>query len=374
MRPDAALAETLFAQGAQALAARDPGVAQGAFEQAARAGGPSARTLTAIGLCRYLQGDSAQALDRFREAVTLDPAHVDARSMLVLALARLGHLEEAPQHIEAVAALLGGPTALIGTFLARMLELRDPDAVITATHAWRAAFPGSVAPLAAHATALQDLGREAEYHRLMAFGSLMHVTRRFDQQVTFDGPGLLNPALCESMAATARVDVVRERKTTQRGEQTVHLDPQASPAMQAFFRALHQAIATHADRVTQLAPDHEWVRMKPAGWSLRAWGVLLDQGGHQNPHIHPAAWLSGVYYPRMPAAAVGAQPPAGWLEIGRASPYAYANPPTSLQVQMIRPEEGTLVLFPSYYWHATGPATAPGRVSLAFDVVGNATS
>lgn len=370
MTPEAASAEALFAQGAQALQAGDAQAARVAFEQAARVVGPSARSQMAVGMCDYLLGDPAAALARFREALALDPAHIDARSMQVLALARLGHAQEARTQIQAVAAQLGGPAPLIGTFLARMVELRDAQALVTATQAWRAAFPASVAPLAAHATAMQELGREADYQALMAFGSLLRVTRRFDQQVSFAGTTALNPALCESMEATARVDVVRERKTTQRGEQTVHLEPQVSPAMEAFFQRLHEAITEHADRVTAVAPDHEWVRMRPARWTVRAWGVLLDEGGHQNPHIHPAAWLSGVYYPRMPADAVGAQPPAGWLEIGRASAYAYTRPPTSLQVQMVRPEEGTLVLFPSYYWHATGPAAAPGRVSLAFDVVG----
>jgi len=137
--------------------------------------------------------------------------------------------------------------------------------------------------------------------------------------------------------------------------------------LRAFFSALSKTLDEYVSRVAAAAPDHEWVRKKPATFNVAAWGVLLQDEGYQNPHVHPSAWLSGVYYPRLPQGSVDDKPPGGWLEIGRAS--AYANPLAGLQVQMVRPEEGTLVLFPSYYWHSTGPAGAPGRISLAFDIV-----
>ena len=36
----------------------------------------------------------------------------------------------------------------------------------------------------------------------------------------------------------------------------------------------------------------------------------------------------------------------------------------------VRPEEGLLVLFPSYFYHRTIPFDDPGtRISIAFDVV-----
>ncbi len=360
--------DALLSSGANALQAGDPATALGLFTQAAEAAPVSTHVLTGLGMSRYMLGQHQAALDEFLTAVQRDPASVDARCFLALTLARLGRLPEAQREIGNLAGMLGGADFLIGTFFARILELRDAEAVLAVSRAWQNAFPAAVAPLAVRAPALQELERADDYRQLMAFEHLMKVVRNFHTTVAFGGALPLNQALCESILSAAKVDIVKDRKATKLGEQTVHLDPKASPALRAFFSTLAQTVHAHVQRVTAGAPDHEWVRMKPATFRVAAWGVSLGAGGHQNPHIHPAAWLSGVYYPRVPPGAIGAQPPAGWLEIGRAS--AYITRPPSLEVQMVPPAEGTLVLFPSYYWHATGPAAAPGRMSLAFDIVG----
>ena len=38
--------------------------------------------------------------------------------------------------------------------------------------------------------------------------------------------------------------------------------------------------------------------------------------------------------------------------------------------RLVRPEAGTMVLFPSYFYHCTPPFEIPGpRISIAFDVM-----
>jgi hypothetical protein len=83
------------------------------------------------------------------------------------------------------------------------------------------------------------------------------------------------------------------------------------------------------------------------------------------PHIHPEAWLSGVYYPQVPETIRDGDGPAGWLEFGDADrAFPSRLPP---RIVRVRPEEGTLVLFPSY---RTIPFDADGtRISVAFDLV-----
>jgi len=98
------------------------------------------------------------------------------------------------------------------------------------------------------------------------------------------------------------------------------------------------------------------------------WCVVLERGGHQIPHIHPASWLSGVYYPQVPEGIATGEGPAGWLEFGppdRDFPSRLTPP-----VHRIRPEEGLVVIFPSYLYHHTIPFDQGGtRISVAFDVV-----
>jgi uncharacterized protein (TIGR02466 family) len=84
--------------------------------------------------------------------------------------------------------------------------------------------------------------------------------------------------------------------------------------------------------------------------------------------MHPLAWLSGVYYVRLPTDMQSAEPSAGGLAFGRppervrlaARPMSYA----------VAPREGNLVLFPSYFYHQTRPfVSREPRISIAFDAV-----
>ncbi len=57
----------------------------------------------------------------------------------------------------------------------------------------------------------------------------------------------------------------------------------------------------------------------------------------------------------------------GWLKFGEAgtptAPALHAD-------HFIKPEPGTLVLFPSYFWHGTVPFTSSGtRLSCAMDIL-----
>ena len=100
------------------------------------------------------------------------------------------------------------------------------------------------------------------------------------------------------------------------------------------------------------------------------WGVVMRAGGHQISHIHPAAWLSGDYYPEVPDF-VSAEDPEhrGWIEFGRAPEEEFPDV-KPMPVEAIRPEEGLLVIFPAWFYHRTVPYPADARrISVAFDLV-----
>ena len=99
-------------------------------------------------------------------------------------------------------------------------------------------------------------------------------------------------------------------------------------------------------------------------WTLRIWGTLLAPGGHQLPHLHPLAWLSGVYYVEVPPG-LGDD---GALEFGEPPPRVTARVEPERRRVGARP--GRLVVFPSWFWHRTLPFAQPGeRISVAFDVM-----
>jgi len=117
------------------------------------------------------------------------------------------------------------------------------------------------------------------------------------------------------------------------------------------------------------AAGHPVLAIRPIQTRLTAWGVIMERDGHQAPHIHPAGWLSVVYYARLPGSLTdgGTKGTEGWIEFGRPpEPFrCRAMHPTRL----VRPEEGMLIVFPSYIYHRTMPyGSDDPRISIAFDI------
>ena len=96
---------------------------------------------------------------------------------------------------------------------------------------------------------------------------------------------------------------------------------------------------------------------------------MMRSGGHQLAHIHPLGWMSGVYYAALPPQVADDDPAqAGWIRFGR--PGALLADLDGLNCHTIRPQEGLLVLFPSYLYHHTIPfESSERRISIAFDAL-----
>jgi hypothetical protein len=112
-----------------------------------------------------------------------------------------------------------------------------------------------------------------------------------------------------------------------------------------------------------------WYDARPARARLTAWGLIQSGSNFEEWHLHPTAWLSGVYYIRVPHSVTAAGEGPGCIEFG---------PPATLQRALpdympnwrYAPREGSLLLAPSHYAHRTIPNGADGyRISFAFDVV-----
>lgn len=98
-------------------------------------------------------------------------------------------------------------------------------------------------------------------------------------------------------------------------------------------------------------------------WSVKLW----SSGNHVN-HVHTEGWMSSAFYVSLPPSVRNGtgDTHAGCLQFGQ--------PPTELELglaprRVIRPQEGQLVVFPSYFWHGTVPfEDAQARLSIAFDM------
>lgn len=133
---------------------------------------------------------------------------------------------------------------------------------------------------------------------------------------------------------------------------------------------LHAAIlgALEEFRAQLPASDeaHPLLRHRHAPWRLAgSWSVRLSGGGDfHTAHIHPQGIVSSALYLELPEAR-GADPEAGWLEIGRPPPDLRLDLPP---LRAIEPRAGHLALFPSTLYHGTRPFAAVRRMTAAFDV------
>ena len=97
-------------------------------------------------------------------------------------------------------------------------------------------------------------------------------------------------------------------------------------------------------------------------WSIR----LKDEGFHVN-HTHPEGWISSSYYVSLPDQVKNGKDQQGWIKFGESPLELGAREKVG---KIIQPEEGLLVLFPSYMFHGTVPFhSTQTRTTLPFDIV-----
>ena len=104
----------------------------------------------------------------------------------------------------------------------------------------------------------------------------------------------------------------------------------------------------------------------PSQIRLNGWFVRLLGHGHQDDHIHPGGWLSGVIYLKVPKTS---NLDEGAIEFGLHG-YKYPLLNEEYPRTLHRPEKGQIVLFPSSLFHRTVPISADDeRLSIAFDLI-----
>ena len=141
-------------------------------------------------------------------------------------------------------------------------------------------------------------------------------------------------------------------------------DPMIIKVKEAITRTFLKQIKTLPDD-----PSHPLLRRKTdlirfAG----AWSVLLKSSGHHINHVHSRGWLSSAFYLLLPPSVeMENLDREGWIQFGQ--------PPLDLGLDLeprtyVKPQVGSLALFPSYTWHGTVPFTeGDERMTIAYDVV-----
>lgn len=151
---------------------------------------------------------------------------------------------------------------------------------------------------------------------------------------------------------------------------TWRIDALARPDAPLVQVLLHELAARVRARVAELGGvDHRWLSDRPDEALLRAWCVITEGDGFESWHVHQFGWLSGVYYVQMPEGLVDPEDPAGCIGFGL--PEEFVGDETSAQfgIDLVRPEPGLMLTFPSHAYHRTFPHSRAGRrICIAFDI------
>ena len=138
------------------------------------------------------------------------------------------------------------------------------------------------------------------------------------------------------------------------------------PSIKALKKVITQRCERHVDDVLNTVNKnhpHYQAMPKNGGFLQTSWSINAKSGGHHMAHVHPKGWLSGVAYLDLPSAM--SQGTEGLIEFG-VPPFEIKDPLPVMK--QIAPQQGELLLFPSYLWHRTTPFSGEGeRLIVAFD-------
>jgi Flp pilus assembly protein TadD len=305
-------------------------------------------------------GDAEMA---YRQALEIDPGHSPARQNLAVLFQELGRLEEAEAHLRRVAnELEEDPLPHIN--LARVLydggKFREGAAECDEALRLR---PANGLALALKASCLAEAG-DMDGAAFLTDMERLVTRREFPVPSVYASREAFNTALFDQ--ASSMPDRYSEPGTDlARQTRDLMIDP-TGPL--AIFRSLiNDAVSEYISDHAGL--DHPFTAIRPTEWRLESWATILRQiKPGEDTHSHQTAWLSGVYYVRVPEEIDLTDKTSGWIEFGR--------PPKEIRhsyepgLTLFPPLEGTLILFPAYFYHRVLPFTAEQhRMSIAFDVI-----
>lgn len=137
------------------------------------------------------------------------------------------------------------------------------------------------------------------------------------------------------------------------------------PNCEKFAELVAGKVQDYIRYLRSLGTDNALLKDIPERISISAWCVLLDGQSRHISHIHPRAWISGVFY-------VGRPQPIGVSRKGwfRAGPPRAIPCDSGWEEHWIEPIPGTLALMPAYFSHETLPTYSDEeRMCIAFDVM-----
>ena len=327
----------------------------------------SFQSFSDLGAALQESGELERAVEAYRRAINLNPALDIAHFNLGTALKQLGSTADAITCVEKAVVMDATQANYRATLAGYYLEADRLRAALESCQECLSLAPRNLTALAFMSIALDRLGERKSSRQLVDFDRLIQ-KRKLVAPAGYKSVSQFNEALAKHVRAhpTLRTDPVKN--ATRFGKHTDNLLINATGPIPVLVALVEEAVADYM-RSLPRDPTHPYLAHRPRDFKLMMWSVVMDSQGHQLPHLHPDGWVSGVYYVELPEkmhAATGRQD--GWIEFGRPLPELTGS--LEPEVKVLKPEEGMLVIFPSYFYHQTIPfESVDQRICIAFDAI-----
>ncbi|MFT5174306.1 MAG: tetratricopeptide (TPR) repeat protein [Gammaproteobacteria bacterium] len=301
----------------------------------------------------------AEAEAAYGAALALDPHDVDALTDLGGTLVELGRALEGCDTLRRAARLAPQDPTVHANLGMALDETGATAAALQAFDRALALDPGNTHALAYQTLTLHRVGEHARVRDLVGLDDLVRELR-LPLPAGYDSHDTLNQELAAYACAHPSLWSGRRKGISSE----LFLDAEGPPLV--LRGAIDEAVDTYIDALPSTS-GHPFVARRPSQFLLSGWCNVLDAGA--DAHVHPNAWLSGVYYVRTEGVVDDSvTDQAGCLQVGPPDEKFYAA--RDFPARVFRPRDGWLVVFPSYVWHRILPFEGRGqRISYAFDVV-----
>ncbi|MBT5111300.1 MAG: tetratricopeptide repeat protein [Rhodospirillaceae bacterium] len=337
-----------------------------AIESFQKAGGPAFPVALAnLGALLREARRFEDAIGVFQRLLEQDPAFPKAACNLCMTYMAIGKDDDAvAAGRRAVEDVAGPDFDDYNCFGGALLANDEHAAALDAFETSLSLNPRGVTALAMINGALAGVGQNDEVRRLLDFG-------RFMMPLTVRTPADYSDLAAFNNAIYDHAVNFPDQPGNER--QTVNLVDDAQGPMIELERIINEAVARY---IAQLPDDsnHPYTAYKPERWDLFVWATRAKTFEYQFPHIHPHGWVSGIYYPRVPAFTAPLDEAGQAVEFpGHVEFYRFlqfSQRPVVSESVRIPAEEGLMVLFPSYFHHGINPfESETNRMSIAFNAM-----
>ena len=308
------------------------------------------------------------AVEAFEKALSFDPDDKGIRVNHGHALREAGRVDGAIEAFSSLAADYPDTGHLHGLLASALTQGGDFEAASLVCDDFLAAHPADPSILSYKAVVWNEEGRDEEVSAFMDFDRLV-VPVQVQVPEAFDDMDAFNHALEDHILNHPSLVFAPGDNATRSGFHSGELLVEPKGPIAGLESQILKAVETYCRNYEIDATHPFFSRPPPERLRLMVWSVVMRSQGYQIPHIHPDAWLCGVYYAKVPSF-IGAQGSGddGCIEFGEPNDQLFFERPPP--VNSFRPEEGRLFLFPSFLFHRTIPYESDEtRISIAFDLV-----